>query len=107
MRASRRAISVASVPDDVKRTVSADGTSCCTQSAPFDLQLSWQRAGVRRPRHLPLHRLDHGGMAVAQQKRPVAGPVIDQLVALDVPLVAAGRPVDVDRERLQVTAGRA
>ena len=68
--------------------------------APFDLFFV-AGAGVRGLRHLPLHRLDHGGMAVAEKQRPVAGPVIDEFLALDGPLAAAGGAVHVDGERLR------
>ncbi len=101
MRANRRAISVASVPDDTKRTRSTDWHQSLNPLAPFDLALV-AGAGVRRLLHLSLHRLDHGGMTVAQQDRAVAGPEIDQLSALDGPLVAAQSAVDVHRERLQM-----
>jgi hypothetical protein len=42
-------------------------------------------------------------MAVAEQDGPVTGPVVDQLTALDGPLAAALGPLDVHRERLEVT----
>ena len=100
IRASRRAISVASVPDAVKRTVPADGTSLLHQSAPFDFQLV-AGAGVRCPGHLLLHGRDHVVRAVAEQQGPVAGEVVDQFLPVDGPLVRAFGPVDVDRERLQ------
>ena len=44
---------------------------------------------------------DRGGdlwMVVPQQQRAVAHPVVDELVAVDVPLAAAVGPLDVDRE---------
>src|SRR5579884_274402 len=62
-------------------------------------------AGTRMcgPAHLRPHRLHDGWMAMAQQQRPVAGPVVDQVVAVHVPLMSALGPIDVDRKRLQVT----
>ena len=54
------------------------------------------------PLHLPPHRRDDRRVAVAQQQRPVAGPVVDQLVAVHVPLAGALGAVEVDGERLQV-----
>src|SRR5262249_38211699 len=42
-------------------------------------------------------------MAMPQQNGTVAGPVVDQLVPVHVPLVRPSGPLDVDREWLQVT----
>ena len=44
IRASRMAINVASVPDAVNRTISADGTSFCT-NRPHSISNSWQAPG--------------------------------------------------------------
>ena len=71
------------------------------QLGPADLQLV-AAAHVGDARHLLLHGLDHRGMAVADEERPVAHPVVDILVAVDVPLVAAQRPRHVRAEREQV-----
>src|SRR5579883_760370 len=68
---------------------------------PFDLAFVTS-ARMRGFLHLPLHRLDNGGMAMPQQDGSVAGPVIDQLPALHGPLVSAGSAIDIDAERLQV-----
>src|SRR5712664_387913 len=38
------------------------------------------------------------GMVVAQQQRAVTHPVVDELVAVDVPLAAAIGALDVDRK---------
>src|SRR5215510_10853685 len=48
---------------------------------------------------LSLHRLDHGGMRMAEQQRAVAAEVIHVLVAVDVPLARTGRAGRVDRVR--------
>src|SRR5205085_7922589 len=54
-------------------------------------------------RSLSLHSRDDVWMRMAEQHRPVAGPVIDELVAIDVPLPRAALAIDIDRERLHVT----
>ncbi len=86
----RMARCVASVPDMVKRTISADGISLVTSSAQRDLELV-AGAQVRAARGLLLHGLDHGGMAVAEEERAVAHPVVDELVPVHVPLARAER----------------
>src|SRR5262245_18097717 len=48
---------------------------------------------------LSLHRLDHGGMRMAEQQRAVAAEVIHVLVAVDVPLARTRRAGRVDRVR--------
>src|SRR4029453_699586 len=60
-------------------------------------------AQVGAARHLLLHGAHGRGVAVAREERAVAHPVVDVLVAVDVPLAAAGRAIDVDRMRGQVT----
>jgi len=40
-------------------------------------------------------------VAVAEDQRAVAHDVVDELVAIGVPLAAAYRPVNVDRERVE------
>src|SRR5207247_1767303 len=68
---------------------------------PSDLELV-AGAHVGGPRHLLLHRPDDGRVAVAEEERAVAHPVIHVLVAIDVPLAGALGTLDVDRERRQV-----
>ena len=89
------------MPEAVKRTRSADGTSRCTHW-PHSISSSWQAPGCVPAPTCRCTASTTGGMAVAQQQRPVARPVVDQPVAVDVPLVRPVGPVDVDRERLQV-----
>ena len=95
-RASRSARCEASVPEPVKRTLSAHGHQAVDQLGPPHLELVGG-APVRAARHLPLDGLDHGGVAVAQQQRAVAAEVVDVLVAVDVPLAGARRAGGIDR----------
>src|SRR6185369_2175938 len=49
-----------------------------------------------------LHCANDRRMAVTEKERAVPHPVVDILVAVDVPLARAGRALDVGRERSQV-----
>ena len=51
---------------------------------------------------LPFHRLDDGGMRMAEQHGAVAAEVIDILVAVDVPLARARGARNVDRIGVEV-----
>ena len=55
-------------------------------------------------RGLLLHGLHHRGMAVAEEERAVAHPVVDELVAVHVPLARSQRALHVDREGLEMAA---
>ena len=57
---------------------------------------------MRAELHLPLHRLDHGGMRMAEQHGAVAAEVIDIFVAIDVPLARALGLGDVDRIGVEI-----
>lgn len=48
---------------------------------------------------------DHAWMIVAQDEGAVAAEIIDVLISVGVPFVRAVGPLDVDRMRLQVSAG--
>ena len=65
------------------------------QLGPADFELV-AGAEMRAARGLLLDGLDDGRVAVAQEQRAVAHPVVDVLVAVDVPLVGALAP---DRRR--------
>src|SRR5262245_40983247 len=54
-------------------------------------------APVRAERELALDRGHHSRMAVTEQQCAVAAEIIDVLVAIDVPLAAAGGPRGIDR----------
>jgi hypothetical protein len=69
--------------------------------APFDLPLV-TGADVRAVSDLAAHGLHDGGVAVPQQQGAVAGPVVDQVAALDRSLVAALGVVHIHGERLEV-----
>ncbi len=43
-----------------------------------------------------------GRVIMSQDERPVSHPVVDQLVAIDVPLSGTAGPIDIDRERVEV-----
>ena len=60
-----------------------------------------RRAEVRSHGHLSGDRLDDVGMGVAQDQRAVAGVVVDQPVAVHVPLVRPKPVGGIDRERLE------
>src|SRR5262249_18274719 len=70
--------------------------------APLDFQLVG-RAKMRSLGQLRLHGLGHFRMAMPQDERAVPADVIDVLVAVDVPLSRAGRAINVDRVRLEIT----
>jgi ribosomal 50S subunit-recycling heat shock protein len=76
---------VASVPEAVKRTRAALGTS---------------RHALRR---LLAHGVANGGRIVTEEQRAVAHPVVDVAAAVDVPLERALGTVDVERKRLHAT----
>ena len=65
------------------------------QLGPAHFQLV-ARAVMRAEIHLALHRLDHGGMGMAQQHGAVAAEIVDIFVAVDVPLARALGAGDVD-----------
>src|SRR5262249_55762318 len=71
------------------------------QLGPAHLELV-AGAEVSAASDLLLHRAHDCRMAVAQEERAVAHPVVDVLVAVDVPLAGAGRALDVGRERSQM-----
>ena len=83
-RASRTAISVASVPDEVKRTRSADGISALDPLGPLDLELV-AGAVMGAAVELGMHRRHHLGMAMPEQHRAVPAEIIDVAVAVDIP----------------------
>src|SRR5262245_23514841 len=74
------------------------GDETVDELGPADLVLV-RGAEVRAEPDLDTDGLDHGRMAVAEEEGAVAHPVIDVLVAVDVPLVAPSRALDVDRKR--------
>ena len=51
---------------------------------PLEFQLVLS-AVVRAPRHLTDHRLDNGGVGMAQNQRAMTAVIVDILVAVDVP----------------------
>ena len=98
-RATRSASSVASVPLEVKRTRSALGTSATMRSAQSDCELAGG-AEVLAQRRLPAHGLDDGRMRVAGDHRAVPRDVVEEAVAVEVPLVGALGARDAGRERI-------
>ena len=95
-RASRSARCEASVPEPVKRTISAHGTRRLISSAHRT------SSSCEAPQCVPSGTCSamassDGGMAVAQQQRAMAAEVVDVLVAVDVPLAGAGGAGGVDR----------
>ena len=91
-RATRSARWVASVPDEVNRTRSTDGTSsftaCAQRTSPSWLDPKW----VPRPRASTMTR-SMSGWVVSEHQGAVPAEVVDVLVAVDVPLAgpSAGR----------------
>ena len=94
---------VASVPLIVKRTHSALGIRLRDLLGPGHLELV-AGAVVGALVDLLGHGRGHGGIVVAQNQRAVAHPVVDQLVAVDVPLARAVGAFDVDRKGREVAA---
>ena len=103
-RASRSAISVASVPEEVKRTRSADGTIWVTSSAQRTSS-SWQAPKcVPRSSAACTARITVW-MVVAQDQRAMAAEIIDIVVAIDVPFHRPRRAcVDIQRIRIEMPA---
>ena len=91
-RASRTAIIVASVPEEVNRTRSADRDQLHDRFRPGDLGFV-AGAVMGAALDLPLHRFDHLRVAMAQQQCPVAAEVVDVAIAVDVPLPRPLGPV--------------
>ena len=109
-RASRTAINVASVPEEVKRTRSADGTSVMTALGPVDLGLV---AGAVMGAALDLRctAATTFGMAMAEQQRAVAAEIVDIAIAVDIPFprpLGAGdvQPVGLDVAGIMRDAAR-
>ena len=53
---------------------------------------------MRAFRHLFAHGMDHDRVRMAQEHRPVAGPIVHQFVAVDVPFPRPALPLDVNGE---------
>jgi hypothetical protein len=89
-RARRTAIRVASVPEEVKRSRSADGTRRLTALAqPISrgwLAPNWLPSCIASP----IAFASHGRMVVAQDQRAMAAEIVDVLVAIHVPFVRPG-----------------
>ena len=110
-RASRTAISVASVPEDVNRTRSAEGTRRRIAAAQRTSPAGWRR-NVCRAASASATALRHRRMVVPQQQRAMAAEVIDVFVAVDVPFARTGGAVDInpvwlDMPRIMRNAARA
>ena len=100
-RASRTAISVASVPEEVKRTRSADGTRRWMARAQA-ISRGWLAPNCGALGRRRRHRRGHLGVAVAEDQRAVAAEEVDVAVAVDVPFVRPGGARDVDAVGVEV-----
>ena len=69
--------------------------------SPFEFQLV-ASARMSGEADLPPDGLDHGRMAVTQKQGPMPHPVVNELIAVDIPLACAGRPIDVDGKWLEI-----
>ena len=102
-RAMRSARWVASVPEEVNRTRSADGTSaftsCAQRTSPSWLDPKW----VPRARASAMAR-SISGAVVSEQQGAVSPEVVHVLVAVHVPLARALGAVHVDRVGIDLPA---
>ena len=94
-RASRTAISVASVPEEVKRSRSADGTRRWMARAQA-ISRGWLAPNWVPSPAASAHRGGDARMAMAEDQRAVAAVEVDVAVAVDVPFVRPGGAGDID-----------
>ena len=95
-RASLIALIDASVPDEVIRTISADGTRVDHLGGQVDLGLG-RRAEARAGRGRRGHGGDHVRMRVAGDQRPPGHDPVDVAVAVHVDQLGALAAGDEDR----------
>ena len=95
------ALSVASVPELVKRTASIEGMRFAQESGEAYLGLDGVAEGVAGG-HRPLHRLDHVRVGVAQYQARCVVAEVEVLVTVDIVDVVALASCGVDRVRIEV-----